>query len=257
MTMRAFLLAGLLAAARVACAHLGPHPEAGIDFEQHPGVALPLEATFVDGDGRRETLRGALDGQPGIVVLGYLGCKDLCALTVPGIAEALDGAGLVAGRDYRAVFVDIDAREGPSRLHEGPARVRDRDRLGWRFLGGDEASAHAVADRVGFRYRYEPDRDAFAHPAGFVVTTPDGRISRYFFGVRYPPAELRAAIEAARGGTFATLVEPLRLLCYHFDPVTGRHSLAILQGLRAIVAAAAIALLAAWWVRRPRRKAPA
>lgn len=250
MKARGIALAALLATAFAARAHLGPHPGEGVEFEQHPGAALPLDATFVDGAARRETLGAALDGQPGIVVLGYLGCKDLCALTVPGVAEALDGAGLVAGRDYRAVFVDIDAREGPSQLHEAPARVPPRDRIGWRFLGGDAASVREVADRVGFRYRYEAGHDAFAHPAGFVVTTPEGRISKYFFGVRYDPGEVRAAVEGARGGGLAALTQPLRLLCYHFDPATGRYSLAILEALRALIAIAGMAVLAGWWVRR-------
>ena len=255
MRKRALLVAAS-SLAWAAQAHVGPDPGEGIDFEQRPGIVLPLDAPFLDADGHRATLRGALDGGPGLVVLGYLACRDLCALTVPGMAEALDGAGLVAGRDYRAVFVDIDAREGPSQLGEGATRVPGRDRAGWRFVGGSEDSARAVADAVGFRYRYEADHDAFAHPAGFVVTTPDGRISRYFFGVRYDAGAVRAALETARGGRFAAMTEPLRLLCYHFDPATGRHSLAILEGFRALVSALAIALLAAWWVRR-RREGPA
>lgn len=254
--MRARRLAGAWAftvLAGAAQAHVGPHPEAGIAFEQHPGAALPLDARFVAGEGRAETLGAALAGAPGIVVLGYLDCKDLCALTVPGIAEALDRAGLVPGRDYRAAFVDIDARESPARLAAGGERVPATQRPAWRFLGGSEPGARAVAERVGFRYRYEKDRDAFAHPAGFVVVTPEGRISRYFFGVRFDAAELRAAVDAARGGTFAAIAQPLRLLCYHFDPATGRYSFAILQALRVAIAACASALLAAWLVRRRHR----
>lgn len=246
----------LLATAGFGRAHLGPHPEAGIEFDQHPGAALPLDATFLAGSGRRETLRDAMGAGPAVLVLGYLGCRDLCALTVPGVAEALDRAGLRAGRDYRAVFVDIDAREGQALLGQAPQRVPAADRAGWRFLGGDEPAARAVANRVGFRYRYEADRDAFAHPAGFVVATPDGRVSRYFFGVRFDPSDVGEAIRAARGGTLGVMAQPLRLLCYHFDPATGRYSFAILQALRVLAAACASALLAAWWLRRRRSAAP-
>jgi protein SCO1 len=244
----------LCAAALCAHAHVGPHPESGIGFEQRPGAQVPLDAPFIDARGSRTTLGAAMDGRPSVLVLGYAACKDLCTTTLPGVAEALDRARLVAGVDYRAVFASIDARESPTVLDAFARRIPAADRDGWRFLGGDAGSVRRLADAVGFRYRYEPEHDAFAHAAGLVVLTPRGEVSRYLFGVRFEPAQLRAALSEARGGTIGALTSRLVLLCYHFDPATGRYSNAILDGLRWLIAACAIgAMLFAWrGLRRPR-----
>ena len=256
--MRPARTLGMLAmsAAFAAAAHVGPHPEAGIGFEQRLGAHVPLALPFVDERGERTTLQSALAGAPAILVMGYVRCRDLCSLAVPGTAEALDRAGLRAGRDYRAVFASIDAREDPQALATGMARVPAADRDGWRFVGGNEASARALAEAVGFRYRYERDRDAFAHPAGLVVLSPDGLVSRYFFGVRFEPADLRLALAQAGQGRTGRISDRLLLLCYHFDPATGRYTPRIVEALRiAIAAFAAAAGLLAWRAVRQRKAA--
>jgi protein SCO1/2 len=239
-----------------AAAHVGPHPGAGIGFEQHLGAHVPLALPFVDERGERTTLHDALAHAPAILVMGYVRCRDLCSLAVPGTAEALDRAGLRAGTDYRAVFASIDAREDAQALAAGMARIPPVDRAGWRFVGGDDASARALADAVGFRYRYERDRDAFAHPAGLVVLSPDGLVSRYFFGVRFEPADLRMALAEAGQGRTGRISDRLLLLCYHFDPATGRYTPRVWDALRlAIAVFAAGAGLLAWRAVRQRKAA--
>jgi protein SCO1/2 len=246
-------IVALLLMARAAYAHVGPHPEAGVEFDQHVGAALPLSLPFTNARGVGETLAEAMAGAPAVLVFGYLGCRDLCSMTVPGVAEALRGAGLRPGHDYRAVFADIAPEEDASMLAEGPARVSVEDRAGWSFLGANADSIRTLAAAAGFRYRYEPQREAYAHPAGFMVLTPEGRVSRYFMGVRFEPAEVREALGAARAGRSGSLTDRLLLLCYHFDPATGRYSAAIVQSLRAISGAALVlgAVVFAW--RRTRR----
>ena len=245
----------VLGMACVAHAHLGPDPAAGVGFDARPGAMLPLDATFVDAQGASATLGEAFDATPGVLVLGYASCRDLCGTVLPGVAEALDRAGLAAGEDYRAVFASIDAREPPATLAQMARHIPAADRSGWRFLGGNAASVEAVARGVGFRYRHEEARDAFAHAAGFVVVTPEGRVARYFPGVRFDAAALRAALADAREGRTGGLGERLLLLCYHFDPVTGRHSAAILGALRALAAVCVLAAAAlAWRMRRRARE---
>jgi protein SCO1/2 len=248
---RAFVVVSL-AMSLAAHAHMGPHPEAGVGFDQHIGARVPIGARFVDARGRSTTIREAIAGKPALLVLGYAHCHELCATTVPGVAEALDRAGLTPGRQYRALFVSIDAREDPVALSEALARVPDADRVGWRFLGRNDEAVRDLAQAVGFRYRYETDRDAFAHPAGFVVLTPDGTVSRYFFGVRFEPADVRHALEAASRGATGSLTDRLLLLCYHFDPLTGRYSAAIVGLLRAIGIACVLAMALALWRSRKR-----
>jgi protein SCO1/2 len=247
-----------LAAIAAAAVHAqpGPHPEAGVGFEQRPGAALPMQAPFVDARGSATTLARALDGRPAVLVLGYARCPELCGTVVPGVAEALDRAGLSPATDYRAIFASLDARETPASLAEMALRVPARDRDGWRFLGGNEASVREVARAAGFDYRYEPERDAFAHPAGLVVLTPQGTVARYLFGVRFDPSDLRLALVQARAGRTGGLADRLLLLCYHYDPVTGRYSAAILDALRLLAVACAMAAAALAW-RWRRGKGPA
>lgn len=238
-----------------AAAHPGPHPEEGIAFEQHVGARVPLGLPFVDARGEHATLGDALAHKPAVLLLGYVACKDLCATTLPGVAEALDHAGLRAGRDYRAVFASIDSREGSDVLAGGLQRIPAHDRDGWRFLGADDASVRVLARTVGFRYRYERDRDAFAHPEGIVVLSPDGVVSRYFFGVRFDPADLRLALAEAGQGRTGALADRLLLLCYHFDPASGRYTARIVEALRLLGAACLAAFAFAGW-RMWRRRAP-
>jgi protein SCO1/2 len=252
--VKRLLLVLLALASLMARAHVGPHPEAGIAFEQHRGARVPTADTFRDASGARTTLGHAIGGKPAVLVLGYARCRDLCALTVPGAAEALDRAGLVPGRDYEAVFASIDPREDAGTLAQVAERVPHADRIAWHVVGGDQASVRALADAVGFRYRYEPGRDAFAHPEGLVVLSPDGRVSRYFFGVRFDPGDMRKAIEEAERGRTGGLAQQLVLLCYHFDPTTGRYTLRILDILRIVIAACAMgAAVYAWKLTRRAR----
>jgi protein SCO1/2 len=243
---------GLLSA--TAWAH-GPDIAKGVGFDQHPGAQLPMRLAFVDDAGRATTLGQALHAKPAVLVLGYLACKDLCPTTLAGVTQALDGTGLAAGRDYRALFVSIDPRETAAELgHEKAERIAAKERSAWTFLRGEKPSVEKLAHAVGFRYRYEPDRDAFAHATGFAVLTPEGGISRYFMGVRYDPSQLATALREAGQGSVAPPASPLLLLCYHFDPTTGRYSLAILDILRAVIAALFVAG-AAWAWRRRRKRA--
>jgi protein SCO1 len=186
-----------------------------IDFVPHPGARVP-ELSF------REARLGDYFGtEPVVLVLGYLGCVNLCGTTLDGVSLALRDAGLVPERDYRALFVSIDPRDEKA----PPGR-----RTGWHFLTGAKP-ASALASTVGFRYAYDADSGEYAHPAGFMVLTPQGEVARYFMGVRYDAAEVRQAIaDAARGRTQSTY-ERLLLLCFH-DPVVGKHTAAVLNAVR-------------------------
>jgi len=251
MTRAVLMLALLLALP--ARAHVGPHPEAGIGFDQNLGARVETTLPFVDARGARTTLGEAMATKPTLLLLGYMACKDLCSVTLPATARSLDRAGLVPGRDYRAVFATIDAREDPRILATGYERLPAGDRDAWSFLGGNEASVKALASTVGFHYRYEPDRDAFAHPEGVVVLAPDGRIARYLFGASFEPADLRLALTEAGQGRTGSLSDRLLLLCYHFDPATGRYSARILEALRILVGVcAAGAAILAWRMTRAR-----
>jgi len=256
MMRRAWLAA--LACALAAHAQVGPHPEAGIAFDQRMGAQVPMSLTFDDERYGRTDFASALGGKPGVLLMGYARCRDLCAVTLPSAAQALDRTGLVAGRDYSAIFASIDPREDAATVRQAAQRIPGDDRAAWHFLAADVATVRALAAAVGFRYRYEPTRDAFAHPEGLVILAPGGAVSRYFMGVRFEPGEIAQALRDADQGHRAEAAPPLLLLCYHFDPATGRYTLRILDILRAVGAAFALIAGACAWrmARNGKRGAP-
>lgn len=216
-----FFLVALLLAVPVAFAH-------EIDFSPHVGARVPADLVF-----REAPFAGYLGKAPVVLVLGYFGCVNLCGTTLTGVSEALRDTGLRADSDYLAVFASVDPRD---------EIARPESRVGWHFLTGARAAA-TLASTVGFEYAYESDSGEFAHPAGFVVLTPDGTIARYFMGVRFEAALLKTAIEDAAGGRASSAFERLLLVCFH-DPLIGRNSNAVMIAMR--VAMAGFLVLLGW-----------
>jgi protein SCO1/2 len=251
------ILALLLAAVSLAAyAHDVTRPAEGVAVDAKLGANIPPGLAFVDDRGRTTTLSAALGGRPGVVVLGYAACQDLCPVTLAGAARALRDAGLAPGRDYAALFVSIDPRDDPAALASAKARdLPAKAQPAWTFLS-NPASARVLARDIGYRFRHDDDPDAIAHAAGFVVLTPQSRVSRYFPGVRFDPSDLRLALAEASHGRVGSLVDRLVLLCYHFDPVTGKYTMQVLDLLRAAIACFFIAAVAACvWLRANRRGA--
>lgn len=240
---------------------LPPPPQAAI--EQRLGAQLPLSLELVDANGHATTLRRELPPTtPVLLVPGYYSCPELCGLVMHGLLEAVHASGLGPG-SVRIVRVSIDPQDTAATA----AAAKSRDLAYAKFLGGPPPDLHllvgsgantaAVARAVGYRYgtvaadRREGEPAArFAHPAAVVLVTPQGRVSRYFMGVRFDPAELRAAVRDAAGGSVGSLTDRIALLCAHFDPHVGRHSEAVMNGMRAI-GLLVVAGLGAWtWRRR-------
>jgi len=193
-----------------------------VGFESHSGAAVPGALAFrEDGPVRMGDYFGR---GPVVLVLGYLGCVNLCSTTWQGAAEALEATGLRADSDYVAIFMSIDPRD-----ETAPARHR----AGWHVLTGARSAA-VVADKVGFQYEYDADSGQYAHPAGFVVLDPVGAVSAYFGGVRFDSKALGAALRSASRGETPGVLETVLLVCFH-DPVNGRYSDTVLVSLRVAI----------------------
>jgi len=206
-----------------------------VDFEARLGAHVPLNVPLREGE-RAVRLDKYFGAAPVVLQLGYLGCLNLCSTTLVGADEVLARTGLVAERDYVALFVSIDPRDE----REAPHR-----RAGWHMLTG-AASAAAIARAVGFRYAYDNDSGEYAHPAGFVLLTPDGNVASYFPGVRFDPVLLRDAIQRSQTAAPVTPFERLLLVCFH-DPVAGRYNDTVLIALRlAMILFLAALGLVAW-----------
>lgn len=257
--MRIMLL-GLLFAVRSACAQplALPAPPAAA-FAPRAGAALPMDARFIDDTGRAIRLGDLFGARPVVLVPGYYTCPNLCSTLFEGVMQALALGGLDAGA-YRLAGVSIDPSDTPARAaakKRGYAGMLPGGGANLHLLTGAPDAVGAFAGAIGYRYS-GGEGGQFAHAAGFVVATPDGRVARYFPGVRFDPAELRAAVQdAARGATTGALTSRVLLLCAHFDPASGRYSLAAMNAVRAAGLLVLAALLAWMWLwRRRARGAP-
>jgi protein SCO1 len=210
----------------------------GVGLDQHLGEAVPRELSFLDESGQPVHLADYLDARPVILTLNYYQCPMLCTLELNGLVSALRTMSLEPGRDFRIVTVSINPKEGPDLAAEKKAiYVKDYARAGaasgWHFLTGEESSIQQLARRVGFRYSFDEASGQYAHAAGIVVLTPTGKISRYFYGVDYAPRDLRLALVESSEGKIGSLADKVLLFCFHYDPATGRYSMAALRVMRA------------------------
>lgn len=217
---------------------------ADLSFHQHPGATLPLDTTLTDEVGRAVTLGSFFADRPVVVVLDYLHCKTLCGFVLDDLVRAAAQVPLTPGRDYEVLAISIDPHDTPAESREARAQylARTAHPGGWHFLTGSEASVRRIADTVGFPYLYDAGADQYAHPAGITIASPDGRIARYLLGVDYPPLDLRLALTEAAHGTISSPATALLLLCYCYDPATGRYSAQINTGLRILCGATVLGL---------------
>jgi protein SCO1 len=223
-------LLSLLGQARGQNAQANLSAKAGLD--QKLNAQLPLNLAFHDEHGAGTPLAAYLGSKPAILVLAYYECPNMCTLVLNALLQSAQDLKFEIGKEYQIIVVSIDP-------HEGPALAAAKKQLytqrygrpgaanGWHFLTGDEASIRSVANAVGFRFIYDPETRQFAHPSVITVLTPAGKISRYFAGIEYPPKDLRLALIEASNNHIGSLTEQLFLLCFHYDPASGKYGLLI------------------------------
>lgn len=223
---------------------------ADLEFAQKLNATLALDLPLRDEAGRPVRLGDYFGATPVVLVFGYFRCRNLCSTVLDGVVEGLARAGLPAA-DYRLVAVSIDPRDDASTARDKAAAYRP-------LLGGGEAHfltgagtvTRRLATSAGFPYAWDETEGQYLHPAGFLVATPDGRIARYFLGVRFDPGELRLALAEAAAGRTGSLTQRLLLLCARFDPHTGRYSGAVVVAMRVLILATAAGLGFWLWHRR-------
>jgi protein SCO1/2 len=223
-----------------------------VKFDQHPGQKVSHDLVFRDETGRALKLVDLFGKRPLLLVPGYYRCPMLCTLINDGLINALENLRANVGADFDVVDLSIDPSETPAAAAQKKALyVRRYGRpgaaAGWHCLVGDEKAIAQLADEVGFRYAYDPEIRQYAHPSGVVILTTDGRISRYVFGVTFNSTELRDALTAAKEGKSGSVLSQLFLLCYHYNPITGKYGELILAILRA-VSIGFVVLIALWVV---------
>jgi len=201
----------------------------GVGIDQKLDSALPLNLTFKDEAGRDVPLSSFFhSGKPVLLALVYYRCPMLCTQILTGVESSLKVVSFNPGQDFEVVSVSFDPKDTPEIAAAKKQTYlkrygRPNTQNGWHFLTGDEANIKALTDAVGFHYKYDAKTDQFAHASGIMIVTPDGRLSKYFYGVEYAPRDVRLGLVEASQGKIGNPVDQILLFCYHYDPATGKY----------------------------------
>ena len=208
-----------------------------VGFDPQLDAQIPLDVSFVDEYGKPVTLRDYSGKKPIVLAFVYLTCPMLCNQVEQSLVGTLKMISFNPGTDYEVVFVSFDSTDTPDaalkKKHEAMSRfARPATELGWHFLTGSKESIDAVSKAANFRFSYDSRTKLFGHASGIMLLTPQGRISRYFYGVEYPPSHVRLGLVDASAGKIGTPVDHILLFCYQYDPSKARYSATILSAIR-------------------------
>jgi protein SCO1/2 len=218
-----------------------------VGIEQHLDAQIPPDLTFVDDTGKAVKLSDYFGRKPMILNLVYYNCPMLCGEALAGLSSAMRLIKFDVGSEFDVITVSFDPHETP-----GMAAAKKEDFVGrygrpgaaagWHFLTGKTDSINKLTKAVGFQYQYDPKLNQFAHATAIMVLTPQGRISRYFYGVDFPPKDLRMGLVEASQGKIGNAVDAVLLYCYHYNPETGKYG-AIVNNILRLAAAATVLIL--------------
>lgn len=208
-----------------------------VRIDQKLDGQVPLDLPFTDERGREVTLGSYFGTRPVVLALVYYECPMLCTQVLNGLFTSMEPLQIDAGREFDVVVVSFDPGETPAMAQAKKAGyIKHYERptadQGVHFLTGRQTSIDRLADAVGFRYVYDEAIDQYAHPAAVTVLTPAGKVSKYLYGVEFAPLDFRFAVMSASEGQIGTLVDQALLYCFHYDPATGKYSLAIMMFVR-------------------------
>jgi len=208
-----------------------------VGFDPQLDAQIPLDTPFVDEYGQPATIREYAGKKPVVLAFVYFTCPMLCNQVEQALVGTLKMISFNPGTDYEVVFLSFDPNDKPDealkKKHEALSRfARPTTDPGWHFLTGTQDSINAVTKAADFRFSYDPKTKLFGHASGILLLTPDGRISRYFFGVEYPPSNVRLGLVDASSGKIGTPVDHLLLFCYQYDPTKARYSATVLTVIR-------------------------
>lgn len=233
-----------------------------IGIEQRLGEQLPLDTELKDENGNSIKLGEYFNhGRPVILALVYYECPMLCNEVLNGLTGSLKGISLNAGKDFDVVAISFDTRENdkPDLARNKKASYMERygragTENGWHFLTGTQGSIGKVTAAAGFNYKWDEKTNQFAHAGGIMITTPQGKLSRYFYGIDYAPKDVKYGLMESAESRIGSPAEQLLLYCYHYDPASGKYGLAILRVIRLAGVATLIGLGAMFLVFWRRNK---
>ena len=252
-------LCGVALANRVTAQAL-PIQMRGVTVEQKLGDFLPLDVQIRDTAGDTRSLGEYFDGKrPVIFSLNYSDCPVLCSVQLNALSRSLEGLSLQAGDDFRILTVSIDPSESVERnreteeLYRGQVIGHPQIEEGWHFATAGKDQIAALADAVGFRYKFDSATGQYNHPAMLAYVSPSGRITSYSLRLDFPPEDVRYGLLAAGEGKVGSAVDQIIMWCLSYDPEQGRYTAEAwaLMRLGAVVTVITIlgAVIPYWWTR--------
>jgi protein SCO1/2 len=242
-TIAVLLVSGGIARSQAVPSNIGvnsktmPAQLQNVGFDPRLNAQIPLDLPFVDENGSNVELRDYFNQKPVVLAFVYYGCPMLCNQVEQGVVGALRMLSFTPGRDYEVVFVSFDPRESADMAAQKKKSAlahfnRPETAAGWHFLTGKKESIDAATKAANFRYSFDAKTNLFAHASGIMLLTPDGRISRYFYGVEYPGRDMRLGLVDASAGKIGTPIDHVLLFCYQYDPSSATYSASILKIIR-------------------------
>jgi protein SCO1/2 len=233
-----------------------------VGIDQRLNAQVPLETILQDEEGATVRLGQYFTGKPVVLALVYYACPMLCNMTLNGLMESMEKLSLDLGTDYQVVTVSFDERETPPLAKAKKANYAQRygrtgAAEGWHFLTGNAVAVRKVAESVGFHYAWDSMTNQFVHAAGIMVLTPQGKVSKYFYGIKYDPRDLRLGLVDASDQKIGTAVDKILLFCYHYDPATGKYGPMVMNIVRlsAGMTVLTLGMFVIGWLRREQRRA--
>jgi len=218
-------------------ANVRPPYLTNVGIEQHLDGQVPLELSFIDDTGRPVKLGDYFGKKPLILNLVYYNCPMLCGEALAGLSASMKMIKFDVGNEFDVVTVSFNPKETPQLAAQKKAEYlkrygRANAAAGWHFLTGPPESINALTKAVGFQYQYDATKNQYAHATAIMVLTPQGRISRYFYGVDFPPKDLRMGLVEASSGKIGNAVDQVLLYCYHYDPAAGKYGAVVSNMLK-------------------------
>lgn len=235
----------------------------GVGIDQKLDQQLPLDLVFKNEQGQSVKLGDYFGKKPVVLSLVYYQCPMLCNQVLNGMVTAFKVMNFKAGDEFEVVTVSFDPRETAALatakkntyVNYLPEAKRIKANAGWHFLTGDEASIKQITDAVGFRYHFDEATNQFAHASGIFVTTPEGKLARYFYGIEYAPRDLRLGLIEAADNKIGSPADQLLLYCFHYDPATGKYGAAVMKLMQVGGIVTVVAILGMFYVMRRRNQA--
>jgi protein SCO1/2 len=249
--MSALAVAGVSASAQMPNASTPVEVLQAVKIDQRLNERLPLDTVFRNEQGETVKLGSYFGKKPVLISLVYYECPMLCTLVLNGQLKALRALNFDIGKEFEVVTVSIDPTETPEMASvKKAAYLAKYDRLGaeqgWHFLTGDKENIQRLADAIGFKFAYVQETGEYAHAAGIMVATPEGKLSKYYYGIEYSVRDLRLGLVDAGSGKIGSMVDQILLFCFHYDPLTGAYGLTVMRVIR--VAGTLTVLLVAGFV---------